>query len=169
MSSVLYGLAPLIGKHPKVLLLGSMPSVASLTEQQYYAHPRNAFWPLLARALNFELHECYAKNIAEVTRQGFAIWDVIGECKRKGSLDSAIVKGSERINLIPKLIAKHRGIRTIGLNGGLASTLFKRHCLPLLDAKVLDIHYLPSTSPANARMRFAQKCAAWQPVINAAM
>ena len=166
MSGELSGLAPVIGRHPKILLLGSMPSVASLEKQQYYGHPRNAFWPLLAQALNFELHTHYAKNIVQASHKGIAIWDVIAKCEREGSLDSAIVKGSERINPIPELISKTPGIKTIGLNGGLAATLFKRHCLPLLDTRCLDIYYLPSTSPANARMSFTEKCAAWQPVFS---
>lgn len=164
MSRVLHGLAPIVGKRPEILLLGSMPSVSSLEKQQYYGHPRNAFWPLLAHLLNFELHEQYKKNAAQATKRGIAIWDVIGQCERKGSLDSAIVKGSERINPIPDLLVNYQSIKTIGLNGGTAATLFKHHCLSELDAKQLNIHYLPSTSPANARMNFAEKCAAWQRV-----
>ena len=161
---VLNGLAPLIGARPRILLLGSMPSVVSLDKQQYYAHPRNVFWSLLARLLSFKLHAEYANNVAKVTQNGIAIWDVIGQCERLGSLDSAIVKGSEKINPVADLIEKHPSIRAIGLNGGAAAGLFKRHCLPRFDADNVAIHYLPSTSPANARMNFEQKCAAWEPL-----
>lgn len=141
-----------------------MPSVASLEKQQYYGHPRNAFWPLLSRLLSFKLNTDYAINVDQVKARNIAIWDVISECERPGSLDSAIVKGSERINPIPELIEKHTGLIRIGLNGGTSAALFKRHCLPDLDASRLTIFSLPSTSPANARMTFQAKCEAWMPI-----
>lgn len=166
MSAKLIGLAPVLGEAPSRLILGSMPSVASLEKQQYYGHPRNAFWPLLAQLLGFEVHADYAQNIIELKQRGIAVWDVIGECEREGSLDSAIVKGSERINEIPQLLKKYPGIQSIGLNGGLAAKLFKRHCQPLLEAQSPEVFALPSTSPANAGMSFEQKCAAWAPVFS---
>ena len=141
-----------------------MPSVASLQKQQYYGHPRNAFWPLLARLLGFEISEHYTANVEQAKAHDIAIWDVIGECERPGSLDSAIVKGSERINRIPELVTKHPDLMRIGLNGGTAVKLFKRHCLPNLDAGRVIIFSLPSTSPANAGMTFEAKCEAWRPI-----
>ena len=69
-----------------------MPSVASLEKQAYYGHPRNAFWPLMAKLLGFELSVEYASNVAQIMDRHIAIWDVIGECERPGSLDSSIVK-----------------------------------------------------------------------------
>lgn len=148
-----------------LLVLGSMPSVTSLNQQQYYAHPRNAFWPLLAELMGFELYTDYARNIAEVTARGIAIWDVIGECERVGSLDSAIISGSERVNPIPHFLENHPRITRIALNGGTASRLFKRHCQPDLNPEQYEIFSLPSTSPANARMNFTAKCTAWQPAL----
>ena len=161
---MLTGLAPIVGINARALILGSMPSVASLEHQQYYAHPRNAFWPLLARALSFELGS-YAQNVDQIKHGGIAVWDVIGQCERPGSLDSAIVKGSEVINPIPALLEEHSSIRTIGLNGGAAASFFKRYCQPELPADhSLKIIHLPSTSPANARMNFDEKCARWAPL-----
>lgn len=161
---ILKGLDPIAGEAPKYLFLGSMPSVASLDKRQYYGHPRNAFWSILAKLNGFELHEDYALNVAEVKIRGIAIWDVIGECERPGSLDSAIVKGSERINGIPQFLEMHSEICRIGLNGGTAAKLFKRYCLPEIDIDRYQLFYLPSTSPANARMNFADKCREWQRV-----
>lgn len=162
---MLTGLVPIVGQHPSVLILGSMPSVASLEKQQYYGHPRNAFWPLLAHCLSFELEQDYSLNVEQIKQRGIAVWDVIGQCKRKGSLDSAIVKGSEVMNPIQSLLEKNPGIKVIGLNGGKAAALFKKNCLPRLSNEVnLEILALPSTSPANAGMNFEQKCVKWQPL-----
>jgi TDG/mug DNA glycosylase family protein len=142
-----------------------MPSVASLEKQQYYGYSRNAFWPLMAEILGFELSAEYASNVAQIMDKHIAIWDVIGECVRPGSLDSAIVKGSERLNPIAILLADAPGLTRIGLNGGTAAKLFKQHCLPTLNTNGLTIYSLPSTSPANARMSFNAKCDAWRPLI----
>ena len=161
----LKGLLPIIGEEPKILILGSMPSVASLKKQQYYGHPRNAFWKLMAQLNGFEWRDDYAHNVAEVICRGIAIWDVIGECERPGSLDSAIVKGSERVNPIPQLLHRYPDIQRIALNGGTAAGLFKRHCLPVLQAEKYRILNLPSTSPANARISFEEKCRRWQPLM----
>jgi len=143
-----------------------MPSVASLEKQEYYGHPRNAFWPLLAKSLGFELSDHYAANVKQAKTHGIAIWDVIGECERPGSLDSSIVQGSERINPIPELITQHPGLNRIGLNGGTATKLFERHCLPGINTDGLTVFALPSTSPANARMTFAAKCEVWRPIFS---
>ncbi|MEE9446701.1 MAG: DNA-deoxyinosine glycosylase, partial [Arenicellales bacterium] len=133
---------------------------ASLEKQQYYGHPRNAFWPLMAAAHDFELQQ-YTLNIEALKQHKIAVWDVLAGCERKGSLDSAIIKGSEVINPLPEFLNAHPSIHTIGLNGGAAAQLFKRHCLNLLqdERKVFN---LPSTSPAHASMTFTQKCIAWQ-------
>jgi len=162
---LLKGLPPIVGDTPTILILGSMPSVASLEKQQYYGHPRNAFWRLMAQLNGFEYQDDYARNVAEVSQRGIAIWDVIGECERPGSLDSAIVKGSERLNPIPALLEQYPDIQRIGLNGGTAARLFKHHCLPVLQSEKYKIFNLPSTSPANAGQSFEQKCQQWQSLI----
>ena len=41
------GFSPIVSTHVQVLILGSMPSEASLIANQYYGHSRNAFWPIM--------------------------------------------------------------------------------------------------------------------------
>lgn len=162
---MLTGLAPIVGNNPTVLILGSMPSVASLEKQQYYGHPRNAFWPLISRLLNFELSEHYQKNADLACQLGVAIWDVIGQCERTGSLDSAIVKETIVINPIIELLEQHPTIKMVGLNGATAANLFKRHISSGLTTDI-KIKQLTSSSPANARMTLDQKFIAWQQALS---
>ena len=164
------GLPLVLGRRPRprLLLLGSMPGVASLNCAQYYAHPRNAFWPIMAALLGGEAKASYPSRLRGVRRAGIALWDVLASCERPGSLDSAIVVGSERPNGIADLLHTEPDIAAIGLNGAKAAQAFRRHIQPLLTATqlaALDIVQLPSTSPAHATLRYEQKLAAWRPLL----
>lgn len=150
---------PLVGPAPCVLILGSMPGVASLQANQYYAHPRNRFWPLMAALLNEPLPADYPARCALLRRHGIALWDVLAECERPGSLDSAIRKNSQRPNAIGDLLDNHPDIRTLITNGGHAARTLTRY-VPDLPC-TLAIHNLPSTSPANARWTCDQLAECW--------
>jgi TDG/mug DNA glycosylase family protein len=143
----LIGLAALSPPQARVLLLGSMPGAASLAQQQYYAHPRNLFWPIMAvRALN---------------AGGIALWDVIASCQRAGSLDSAI--RDEQVNDFAGFFASQPNLAAIGFNGGKAWQSFKRHVLPLQIVPAgIKLITLPSTSPAHAALDFNAKLQQWQ-------
>ena len=145
-----------------VLILGSMPGVASLRAQQYYAHPRNHFWPIMARIAGFDAAAPYTERVDALTGAGFAVWDVLQSCVRPGSLDSAIQAGSRVPNDFAAFFAAHPQIRTVGFNGAEAEKSFKTHVLPgLLPAAGLGYARLPSSSPAHA-VGLDYKLAVWR-------
>jgi hypoxanthine-DNA glycosylase len=162
---MLRGLPPMLGAAPRVLILGSMPGAASLTAQAYYAHPRNAFWPLLGELIGLDPTAPYADRLAALSAAGLALWDVIGACRRSGSLDSAIDADSVIVNDVAGLVRRAPTIHTVITNGGLAARLYRRHLAARLPT--LTWHALPSTSPANARGGLTAKRQAWAPLTDA--
>jgi len=157
--------APLAAAGARVLVLGSMPGVASLAAGEYYAHRRNAFWPIMATLFGFAADAAYAQRVAALAAAGVALWDVLAACERVGSLDAAIVRGSESANDIAGLLAQQPRIVRLAFNGAAAEAAFRRHVRPRLPAARLaglDCVCLPSTSPANASWSYAEKLAAWR-------
>jgi hypoxanthine-DNA glycosylase len=160
----LAGLPPILGSSPRVLILGSMPGAESLRMQQYYAHSRNAFWPILCDWLGLAPETPYASRCKALTAAGLALWDVLGRCHREGSLDSAIDLARAQLNDFPTLFAAHPGVQRVGCNGATAHRLFVQRAMPTLPIRSheLQILKLPSTSPAHAGMRYAEKLARWR-------
>jgi hypoxanthine-DNA glycosylase len=158
----LRGLAPIVARHTRLLVLGSFPSEASLAAQQYYAHPRNHFWPILSALWGVDLRALpYAQRIAFVQDKGLGIWDVYASCRREGSLDSAIEAAVP--NDLAGLVARAPHLQAIAHNGG-ESARAMRHTRSF----GLPVHRLPSTSPANASWSFERKLAAWREVFEEA-
>jgi hypoxanthine-DNA glycosylase len=151
--------APLVRDDARVLVLGSMPGRASLAAQQYYAHPRNAFWPIIAAHCGIDPAAAYAERVAALLDAGVALWDVLGECRRSGSLDADIEFDGARPNAIGELLDAHPRIRRVCLNGAAAATLYRRFGLP--GPPRVELLQLPSTSPAHASMGFAEKMRRW--------
>ena len=152
---------PTAGGDARVLILGSMPGAASLAAQQYYAHPRNAFWPLMARLCGFNAGLTYPARVQALEAAGIRLWDVLASCERQGSSDAAIAPGSVQINAIAALVQAPSQLQAIALNGALATKLFRKFVAPELNEKV-QIFALPSTSPAHAAQTFEQKWQAWR-------
>ena len=169
--------APVFAADARVLVLGSMPGAASLAADEYYAHARNAFWPIMGALFDAGPELPYAERLRRLKASGVALWDVIAHCTRPGSLDSAIVPASVMPNDLPALFAACPQLQHVFFNGSAAETAFRRH-LPALtrtgvdDSGVtafnLSFRRLPSTSPAHAARSFAAKLAAWQAVRDAA-
>lgn len=158
----LTGLAPVAASGARLLVLGSFPSVASLQAQQYYAHPRNHFWPILSALWKLEGEQAltalpYAERLPIVHAHGLAIWDVYAGCAREGSLDSAIEHAE--LNDLAGLIQRIPSLQAIAHNGGESA----RH-MKVTQALGLPVFKLPSTSPANASWSFERKLAAWREV-----
>lgn len=161
---VVRSFAAVCGDTPRVLILGSMPGVASLRAQRYYAHPRNAFWPVMEALFGIAADQPYDKRMTALLAQGVAVWDVLASCRREGSLDSDIDPASARPNDLTGLLAAQPGIGAIFLNGGTAASLYRRHIVPTLTPaqQAIPVTLLPSTSPAHAGRSLAQKIEAWR-------
>lgn len=98
------GLAPILSNNARLLILGSMPGQASLAAQEYYAHPRNLFWPLMQSLFQIDASAAYPQRLAALTARGILLWDVIQHCQRVGSLDSQIQTHSIQINNFAELL-----------------------------------------------------------------
>ena len=159
---------PFASARSRLLILGSMPGVASLQAQRYYAHPRNLFWPFVGDALGFDAALPYGDRVQRLEDAGIAIWDVLESCERPGSLDASIARESMRVNDFKALFAAYPGISRVAFNGATAQALFRRHVLPGLDRVDLSLVGLPSTSPANASITREQKLAAWRAALRPA-
>jgi hypoxanthine-DNA glycosylase len=153
----------------RILILGSMPGTASLAAARYYAHPRNAFWPLMGELLGFDAMLPYDERLEALKRNRVALWDVVHRCHRPGSLDADIRHETVEANDLPAFFEAHPHIRAVFFNGRTAETLYRRHVLPRLDHpwRQLPRRALPSTSPAHAARSFADKRAAWRPILDA--
>jgi hypoxanthine-DNA glycosylase len=145
-----------------------MPSVKSLSEQAYYAHPRNGFWPLMGKILAFDSELPYAVRLQNLLASGVGLWDVYAGCERKGSLDSAIINATAEFNDFVSLFNQYPGIRLLVFNGKTAFNMFHRlvkkapELADFLNNKKLLC--LPSTSPANAALSINEKQLAWQSI-----
>lgn len=156
---MLHGLAPVVDGHARVLVLGSFPSVQSLRAHQYYANPRNAFWPITSELFGFDLAAPYERRLAAIQSHGLALWDVLRGCRRKGSADSAIDPKSLVVNDFTELFRTHPTVTRVYFNGAKAAALYRRLAEP--PEGRIQYQRLPSTSPAHA-VRRAEKLAAWR-------
>lgn len=141
---------PIIDHNTHVLFLGSFPSIASFEQSFYYAHPRNAFWPILEEIFNVRLETNEAKK-AFCLEKGIGLWDVIGSCERSNSSDTNLKNCI--LNDFDTLLKSYPNIRALGFTGKKSYDLFMKHYKDLEVEKVL----LPSTSPAHAAMRREEK------------
>ncbi|WP_293779677.1 DNA-deoxyinosine glycosylase [uncultured Oxalicibacterium sp.] len=150
---------PVIDHQTEILILGSFPGEASLTAQQYYAHPQNQFWRLLSAVLDDDLASLpYEQRLQKLLHHHIGLWDVIAACAREGSLDSAIRHA--RHNDFVLLREQCPALRRVCFNG---KTSGKQ--APVFEQAGFETRILPSSSPAYAVMRFEQKLLQWRSII----
>ena len=152
----LAGFGPVVGPRTRLMVLGSFPGVASLAQRQYYAHPRNQFWPILSALWGLDLRALpYPARLEVLRERGLGLWDVYARVRREGSLDSAIE--AAELNDLAGLRRIAPGLEAVAHNGAESARTMRR-----LQALGFAVHRLPSTSPANAGWSFERKLAAWR-------
>lgn len=166
--STVTGFPPIADNNAIILILGSMPSIRSLEDQQYYAHPRNSFWYIMTKLLGDKSDLDYAERKALLLHNKIALWDVLNTCQRKGSLDSSIKNKSTIVNDFNKFFAEHPLIKAVYFNGTRAQQEYNKHVLAVIDEKFSAIEYmrLPSTSPAMASLNREQKLQQWKIILH---
>ena len=160
------GFPPVARSDARILILGSLPGQRSIAEQQYYAHPRNAFWPIM-KAL-FGIEGDYRDRLAQLLENRIALWDVLRCSMRRGSLDARIKLDSALANDFETFLHGHADIRLIVFNGKKAEQLFSRFVAGTAINRNIRKTALPSTSPAYAAMPFSGKLTQWRRAITAA-
>ena len=157
--TVVHPLEPLYDTGSRVLLLGSLPSPKSRERRFYYAHPQNRFWPVMAEVLGEPLPESNDARAELLRGHGVALWDVIARCEIAGASDASIR------NAVPNDIGRILAvapIKALFATGGTAARLYRRLIEPGLGRAIVQ---LPSTSPANARMRTPQLVEAYRAIL----
>ena len=158
----LSSLPPVVRADTQLLILGSFPGAASLRAQQYYAHPRNQFWPIMGALLGLPLPERpYPERIGSLLDHHIGLWDVYASCRREGSLDTAIRDAVP--NDLASLLARAPGLRLVVHNGAESARRMRE-----IEALGIPALRLPSTSPANASLDLDAKLAVWRKALDRA-
>ena len=154
------GFPPVARADARVLILGSLPGKKSIAEQQYYAHPRNTFWPIM-KAL-FGVDGNYESRRRQLIANRIAVWDVLNNAVRPGSLDVDIRLDVARANNFAAFFSSHPDIGVVIFNGKKAEALFMRFVAARPNDPSARFIVLPSTSPAYAAMPYSGKLARWR-------
>lgn len=156
------GFAPQVTPETRVLILGSLPGVASLAAGQYYAHPRNAFWRIMGELIGQDIADWpYEERLAAIKAHGFGLWDVLASAERAGSLDAAI-RSPEAADLLG-LIGELPRLQVVAFNGAKSAKIGRR----ILDGRIGNVRLvdLPSSSPAHARP-WSEKASQWREALS---
>lgn len=153
----IHSFEPLLSPEPKVLILGTVPSVKSLEQQEYYGNKQNVFWMIMFSLFQQPFSTVYADRVRLIQENQLALWDVLQSCQRQGSLDSAIKE--EKPNDIKQLLQKYPSIHTVVFSSQKAEAYFKKYIGAIDGIKMIT---MPSPSGANARMTFEEKRKSWE-------
>jgi len=159
------GFPPIARADATILILGSLPGQRSIDAHQYYAHPQNAFWKIMRKL--YAVDGNYEERCAALLEHRIALWDVLADSVRPGSLDASIWTETATANDFGRFFSAHPEIQLIAFNGQKAQQLFRKFVhlddmLPNGKTKVL-----PSSSPAHAAMSWTDKAGAWKTALTA--
>ena len=150
---------PVVAPGTRVLILGSLPGERSLAEGRYYAHPRNLFWRLSGEVIGRELESLdYDARLEALLAAGIGLWDTVASATRTGSLDAAIREAQH--NPLAELVASLPNLRAVAFNGAASAKIG----LAALAGSSVALLPLPSSSPANASLPFAEKLRLWRAI-----
>lgn len=154
------GFAPIARADARVLILGSLPGTRSLQEAEYYAHPQNAFWPIMREL--FSIDGAYEQRCQQLVSSRIAVWDVLAQSVRPGSMDADIHNKTAKANDFKGFFSTHSDIGLVCFNGQKAAQLYRKMVDTQQFQAQLRFEILPSTSPAYAAMPFAEKLSIWR-------
>jgi len=157
------GFAPVAGADARILILGSLPGQRSIDAGEYYAHPQNAFWPIVSEL--FGATGTYEERCQALVENRVALWDVLASSVRPGSMDAAIRMESAQANDFAEFFETHPDVERVCFNGQKAAQLWSKLVQPGLELAGVHRASLPSTSPAYAAMSVANKLSKWRSII----
>mgnify|MGYP000960984592 CR=1 FL=1 len=156
---VTHTFGPVYDDASRILILGSFPSVKSRENQFYYGHPQNRFWKVMGALFDEPEPLGIEGRTAFLYAHGIALWDVLSSCAIVGASDASIV---DPVANDLSRIAEAAPLEAVFTTGSKATALYRRFGAPQLPG--LAHTGLPSTSPANARMRLDDLVKAYLPI-----
>lgn len=162
LTHIKHPLEPIFDAQSRVLVLGTIPSPKSREVGFYYGHPQNRFWKVMGELFGEPEPVGKDARTAFLLERHIALWDVLASCTIEGASDASIIDARPndlaRIGTVAPLSA-------VFTTGAKAANLYRHHCADMLP----DVPHtaLPSTSPANARMRLNELVKAYQPLLDA--
>lgn len=148
-TTVTHEIQPVFDSRSRVLLLGTMPSPASRKQGFYYGHPQNRFWRVIAAIFDEPAPRTIEEKRDILLRHHIALWDVLASCEIEGASDASI-RDAQPNDLAR--IFDAADIRAVFATGTKAGELYRKLIEPTLGVPCTT---LPSTSPANAKMKLA--------------
>jgi len=156
--TIVHPFEPIVFKDTRVLILGSFPSIQSVKNDFYYAHPRNQFWKILSAVFDYPINNRDQK-IWLLKEAKLGLWDMIASCSRKNSLDSSLE--DESVNDVAALLERYSSVNKVAFTGRKAEALYGVHFGYL----GIETSYLPSPSAAYAKMSLAEKIRRYKEVL----
>ena len=154
-TTVTHEIQPVFDSRSRVLLLGTIPSPASREQGFYYGHPQNRFWRVLGAIFNEPTPRTIEEKRDMLLRHRIALWDVLASCEIEGASDASI--RDARPNDLARIFDA-ADIRAVFATGTKAGELYRKLIEPTLGVPCTT---LPSTSPANAKMKLGDLTAAY--------